>query len=425
VGLGETAGYCGLLAEGLRAAGADAEHLNLGPDPMRYGAAPASRLARLIRWLAARRRVGPGPRPAWAALHRLAMAWLFLGAIRRYDAFVFRAGDSFFSLHDLPLLRRLGKPVVVVFFGSDSRPSYLNGAEIAVQDGARAATVTAAKREMVARIERDATHVVCHPMSAQLHRRRAIAFLAMGIPRRLPGEPPPPRSPENSASASDPPVRFLHAPSRAADKGTDRVWAAVAQARAAGGNVELRVVSGVPNAEILNAIRESDVVIDQLFSDTPMAALAAEAASLGRPAIVGGYGWEALRAVEAEDGLPPTHRCHPDRLVEAIRFLAEDATARLELGARARRYLAERWAAERVGERFLALLRGDIPPSWWFDPAEVEYVHGAGASEETIRASVRGVLEAAGPEGLALEDKPHLVERLLALVSGDPVTVSG
>ncbi len=418
VGLGETAGYCALLAEGLRAAGVEADHLNLGPDPMRYTSAQAPRLVRLARWLGMRRRSGPGPRAAWAALHRLTVAWLFLQALLRYDAFILRAGDSFFALRDLPLLRRLGKRVVVVFFGSDSRPSYLNGAEIAAgQSGARASAVTGAKRRMVERIEREATHIVCHPMSAQLHRRRAVAFLAMGIPRRLERAPV---APPAAAGA----VRFLHAPSRAHDKGTERIRAAVDQARAGSLDVELRVVTGRPNADVLSAIREADVVVDQLYSDTPMAALAAEAAAVGRPAIVAGYGWDALRAMEDEADLPPTHRCHPGALADAIRRLAVDAPYRIDLGQRARHYVEERWAPERVAERYLSLLRGDASEAWWFEPSDVDYVLGAGASEDTIREAVRGVLEAAGPGGLHLDDKPHLVERLLALVDGGPVAVS-
>ena len=417
MGLGETAGYCALLAEGLRAAGATADHLNLVGDPMRYSSASTARLVRVVGWLGARRRAGPGPRAVWAQVHRLALAWLFLDAVRRYDAFVLRAGDSFFALRDLPLLRRLGKTVIVVFFGSDSRPSYLNGAEIAAGvDGAAAARVTAAKRRMVERIERHATHVVCHSMSAQLHRRPAVAFLAMGIPRRLDRDPAPP--PPSSGS-----VRFVHAPTRPDAKGTDRIRAAIGEARAGGLDVELRVVTGRPNAVVLAAVRDGDVVIDQLYSDTPMAALAAEAAALGRPAIVGGYGWDALRAAEGDDELPPTHRCHPDELADAVRRLATDAAYRRDLGARARRFVEERWEPRRVAERYLALIRGEAPPAWWFDPATVAYVRGAGASEGTIRASVGRVLEAAGPSGLCLDDRPHLVDGLLALVSGNAAAV--
>lgn len=413
VGLGETAGYCARLTDGLRGVGVTADHLNLGADPMRYGDEAASPIVRLARWLAQRRRSGPGPRPVWAMLHRLTLVWLFLDAIRRYDAFVLRAGDSFFALRDLPLLRRLGKTVVVVFFGSDSRPSYLNGAEIrAGHDGATLASITAAKRRMVAVTERHATRVICHPMSAQLHRRPFVAFLEVGIPRRLPDLVPPPPAPGG-------PVRFLHAPSRDRDKGTDRVRAAVEAVAAEGIAVELRVVSGVSNAEVQVAIAESDVVIDQPYSDTPMAALAAEAAALGRPAIVGGHGWDELRAVTPPDAMPPTFVCRPDELADAVRRLATDQALRLDLGRAARRFVEERWTPQTVAERFLALIRGEAPAGWVVDPARVGYVLGAGAPAPEIREAVRRVLQAAGPPGLGVGDRPDLLDRLLALVSDD------
>ena len=418
--MGETAGYCARLVDGLRAIGVRADHLNLGADPMSYADHGPGPRVRAVRWLAARRRSGPGPRAAWALVHRLAMAWFFIAAIVRYDAFVFRAGDSFFALRDLALLRRLGKRVVVVFFGSDSRPSYLNGAELAVHEGAALAATSEAKRRMVERTERHASVIVCHVMSAQLHRRRAVRFLEVGIPRRAaPPDVPAPRGVPDGA------VRFLHAPSRSVDKGTARVEAAVAALRAEGLAIELRIVTNVPNRAVLAAIAECDVVIDQLYSDTPMAALAAEAASLGRPAIVGGHGWEVLRAASEPGSLPPSHLCHPDELEDAIRRLATDHAYRTELGARARRFLEERWTPERVAERMLDIVAGDVPPGWWFEPADLAYPHGAGAPIEAVADGVRRVLDAAGPEGLQVGDKPALLERLLALVSRRPAGAVG
>jgi glycosyltransferase involved in cell wall biosynthesis len=215
-------------------------------------------------------------------------------------------------------------------------------------------------------------------------------------------------------------VRFLHAPSRPHDKGTERIRAAVDEVRSEGLDVELRIVTGVSNAEVQAAIAESDVVIDQPYSDTPMAALAAEAAALGRPAIVGGYGWDELRALTDVDSVPPTHLCHPDGLAEAIRHLATDVDGRRELGERARAFVEDRWATEAVAERYLSLVRGEPPANWLVDPVHVDYVLGAGAPADEIRDAVRGVLAAAGPPGLGLGDKPHLVERLLALISDGP-----
>ena len=405
--MGETAGYCAGLVSGFRALGLRADHLNLGSDPMRYARVPPLRRARAVRWLAERRRSGPGPRAAWAALHRAAMAVLLLHAVVRYDAFVFRAGDSFLGLRDLALLRRLGKPVLVVFFGSDSRPSYLNGAEVARDpSGARLAAETAAKRRMVERIEREAGAIVCHVMSAQLHSRRSVAFLAIGIPRDAPTAAPP--LPEG-------PIRVLHAPSRTAGKGTELINRAVDAARSGGVALELEVISGRPNADVLRAIAGCHFVIDQLYSDTPMAGFAAEAAALGRPAIVGGLGWDELRTATPPETLPPAHLCHPDELAEALVRLATDAAYRAELGERARAFVSERWSPAAVAARVIDVLRGDIPAEWWFEPSAIAYAGGAGMAAGEVAPAVRAVVEAGGTAALKAGDKPELERRLVEL----------
>ena len=414
--MGETAGYCSGLVAGFRALGLRADHLNLGADPRGYAAEPPPRRARIVRWLAARRRSGPGPRAAWTAFHRLAMSLLLVHSLLRYDAFVFRAGDSFLGLRDLALLRRLGKPVAVVFFGSDSRPSYLNGAEVARDgSGIGLAVQTAAKRRMVERTERDAGAIVCHVMSAQLHSRRAVAFLAVGIPRESWGVAPLP---------SDGTIRVLHAPSLASGKGTEVIRRAVDAVRAAGVNVELEAISGRPNHEVIGAIERSHFVIDQLYSDTPMAGFAAEAAARGRPAIVGGLGWDDLRAATPPEMVPPAHLCHPDQLTEAIERLATDHEYREELGERAHRFVAERWMPEAVAARLVAVLRGGAPAEWWFEPAAIASVGGAGMPLDRVAAAVRAVIEAGGAGALKVGDKPDLERRLVEMATSDVVVPS-
>lgn len=411
VGLGETAGYCSQLVDGLRAIGVRADHVDLGPDRYAYGEGRQRRLVQLVRSLARRRAAGPGPRFVWRAAHRVSMLILFLDALVRYDAFVLRAGDSFFALRELPLYRRLGKRLVVVFLGTDSRPTYMSGAQVARGiSGTEAARSTAAKRAQVRRIERAATAIICHVLTAQLHVRPAVAFLEVGIPRRVPARP---ESPEPEPAGR--PVRILHAPSNVAGKGTRAVREAVERVREQGIDVDLRVITGRPNRDVLEAIGECDFVVDALCSDTPMAGFAAEAAARGRPAVVGGYGWAELTRLTRPEAIPPTHLCHPDAIADAIARLATDHGYRLELGERARRFVTERWAPPSVAERMLAVLDGSASEQWLFDPLEPEYVHGEGIAEDDLRVSVGAVLAASGVEGLGLADKPVLERRLVEL----------
>ena len=414
VGMGETAGYCGQLVEGFRELGVRADHLDLAPDPLSYRTARGPAHVDVVRWLEQRRRRSTRARPAWTLLHRAAMALLLVHALATYDAFVFRAGDSFLGLRDLPLLRRLGKRVIVVFFGSDSRPSYLNGAEVARGiTGSRAAAETAAKRRIIARIEASATAIVCHTMTAHLHRRPVVAFLELGIPRLAPQI----GALAERAPTEHGPLRVLHAPSRTVDKGTDVVRAAVEEARNAGANVELEIVTGRPNREVLAAIAASG---ESEYTWSMTKSLAAMAA------IVGGYAWDDLRRVTPAEVVPPSHVCRPEDLPDAIRQLAGDHVYRRELGERSRRYVAERWTPSAVARRFLTLFAGEAPESWWFDPARVEYTHGMGMSERTAAESIRAVVETSGAAGLGVSDKPDLERRLVEFAaSGTASDVAG
>jgi glycosyltransferase involved in cell wall biosynthesis len=407
--MGETAGYLTQLVAGFDGIGVRADFLNLAVDPYDYDAARRPRWTfRLARWLARRNADRRSPRLLWVAAYTTVMLGLFIGALVRYDAFVFRGGNSFFRLHDLPMLRLFGKRVVVVFFGTDSRPPYLNGWEVAAGVvGERAVAATATRRRMVARTERHATAVVCHVLSAQLHRRPVVAFLEIGVPRRVASEMPRP-APSHRGT-----VRVVHAPSSPTSKGSELVRAAVEDVRRRGVDIELVVLSGRPNSEVLDAITESDFVVDEVYSDSPMGGFAAEAAALGRAAVVGGYGWDEIRRVTRPEALPPTLLCHPDGVADAIHQLASDAEYRAGLGAQARRFIEERWSPEAVAARVLELVSGSAPREWTFDPREVVHPYGTGLSDASLRDSIASVLAAGGRTALGVTDKPRLEQRLL------------
>lgn len=411
IGFRETAGFCRNLRLGLEQAGGQATFVDLFDDPLRYGTAGTQRgMVRLIARLR-RRRTSPGRLPAaiWVVLYRIAMTAFFLDALLRYDAFVFPGSNSFFGLRELPLLKRVGKRVINVYLGSDSRPSYLNGAELAASRGLSTAAIVAATRDkarLLRRVERHADWIVAHPPSSMLHRRPFIAFLALGLPYPT-ADLPPPHPP------TDGPIIGLHAPSHPEAKGTKEIRRAVARLQASGVPIVLREIIGAPNAEVLRAIAESHFVIDELYSDSPMATFAAEAAALGRPAVVGGYGWDGLRVDTPPEMMPPSQLCRPGDLDGAIRQLVEDHAHREQLGAAARAFVRRQWAPAEVGRRYLQLLSGSFPPDWLVNPAESCHVTGTGLPAERARSAIRAVVSEFGPEALQLDGNPGCRDALL------------
>lgn len=422
IGFREISGYCRNLRAGFEEIGVRATFVDLWEDPRGYASATdQGGLTRLVAWLHRRAIASSGPlRPVWRLLYRSAMVVLFASALVRYDTFVFRSSYSFFSLRELPLLRALGKTVIHVYLGSDTRPSYLNGAEVA--DGrplADLARRTADKRRLLARVERHATWIVSHGPSSHLHARPFVGFLTIGLPSPVGGESPAVPDPARSVALA------LHAPSNLDAKGTLEVREAVDRLRAAGIAVELREVRDVPNREVLAAIAASDFVIDQAYSDTPMATFAAEAAALGRPAVVGGYAWDELRAETPAAGLPPAQLCDPSGLDAAVRQLVDDPGHRDELGRAARTFLRTTWSPAAVARRFLQLIDGEAPAGWFVDPATIRNVTGVGLSAARARETVSRLVDELGPGALQLDHNPGLRDALLAFAAGTGPQTAG
>jgi hypothetical protein len=408
VGPFEIAGYYGQLAAALCRIGVDAVAVDLGEHRFQYdGHKPASVWIAAARWAERRFRAardGPAAvKTAWRALQVLTRIGLVGWSIWRFDAFIFGFGNTLLFGRELPLLRLFRKRLVFTFNGSDARPPYIDGADMAAS---RATTVdeciglARGRKAHIRRIERYAHAIVSLPTFSHFFERPVIDYVRVGAPW----------TPANARGDRDDgaEIRILHSPSDPEVKGSDRIRAAVDRMRAAGRPLRLVELREVPNETVRAEIARADFVIDQLYSDTPMAVFATEAAAAGVPAIVGSYAWPELRGLYPNAAMPPVEQCHPDGLAAAIERLADDPEYRLALGARARAFVETEWAPERIAERYLTILRGEAPGAWLFDPRGVRYLHGVGLPETRTRELIGAVLEHAGRDALQLADKPAL-----------------
>jgi hypothetical protein len=218
--------------------------------------------------------------------------------------------------------------------------------------------------------------------------------------------------------SNDRPLRILHSPSDAPLKGSDLIRAAVRQLILEGLPLELVELRGVPNDVVLSELARCDFVVDQLYSDAPMVGFATEAAVASRPAIVGGYAWDANRSAFGSIPFPPVEECAPEGIVEAVRRLASDSAHRENLGRRAHDFVHARWSRTEIARRFVQLMDGAPPAEWMFDPRTLRYVEGCGLSREHVRAVVQDVLREGGPAALCLADKPELEAAFLEFAGG-------
>ena len=430
IGPQEVAGIAQGLQQGLAGNGIASELVLECQHPFGYAADESSSLlvhawksaGTLARRIPTRKLWLKAPVYAW----HLALGWPVLcWALARFDAFVFLSGKTLTNTPlELWLMRMLGKPVVVIFLGSDARPAYINGAWPASTAAALHRKVRRQKRK-VRWLERLATACVNAPGTSHFHERPVINWFAFGLPRTTgtqaaPGVRQEVDSPGACPAAFDAsrgrsgvtsdPLRLVHSPSNPVVKGTAQIQATVERLQQRGFNLEFVALKGVSNEQVLASLRRCDLLVDQLYSDTPMAGLATEAALLGKPALVGGY--FAREMPEALGGMPmpPTRFVDPDLFEQALEELVNSASARAALATAASNFVQTEWSCDQVASRLLRILRGEASASWWFDPANVKYLAGCGLSEDAARERVRQLIDHAGVGALQLADKPVLEE---------------
>lgn len=367
----------------------------------------------------------------------ISRALCFAWAIVRFDAFVLSAGSSFFRFRELPLLRLLGKRVVYTLHGTDARPPYIDGFFEPEHYGLRCERgganeesgqsetdkvkayiqIAARLKRQLELIERYSNVVVCGPSYSHFLTRPFVSFYSVGIPVIVPRD-----QIERKESVRDK-VRILHAPSYALGKGTDRIRSIMVNLERQGLSIEYKEISGRPNSEVLKEIENSDLIVDQVYSDTPMAMFAAEAASLGKPAVVGGYYSRVMRTHLPEDQIPPTSYCVPEKLQETVEKFVGDREKRLRLGDAARTFVHENWTTGKVASRFLCLLQGDPPQDWLIDPLHVMYVQGCGLSERRARENVAAVIRTGGVGALQLSHNPNLEKLFIKFAESNEADV--
>jgi hypothetical protein len=270
-----------------------------------------------------------------------------------------------------------------------------------------------ARRARVARIERYAHYTVDTPPSGAFHARPFAIWLMIGMPVEL----------ATSVCDSDNagPVRVLHAPSDRDVKGTVEIRAAVQRLKTRGVSLELVEVSGRTNDAVQRALAECDMVIDQLYSDSPMAMLAAEAAAHGKAVIVAGCYSTRVRKDLPEAAVPPTLYCSPENIEDAIESLALDRSRRRALAASAHDYVAGRFRPEIVAKIYLRLLRGELGAEYFYDPiATLRDVAPMGMPAAAAQHLVAQLIRERGEAALQLGHNPALLAGTLRFAAVQP-----
>ena len=278
----------------------------------------------------------------------LRLGWFFLRAVRKYDVFHFNWGMSLmdyrtWNLHywDLPLLKRLGKRIVVTFQGCDARIKTISRERFSTSACAECDVAWCDERMDAIRHKR-IRKVFAYADKVFALNPDLLHFLpgAEFLPYASvdPKEWRPMVTPYEKRTGSRP-FRVLHMPTNRSIKGTRYVEQACAHLQAMGVPVELVLVEHVPHAQVKDLIARADVVVDQLLTGW-YGALAVEAMALGKPVLCYLRDEDAKRFVPFHDQIPIV-RTTKATLAHDLNGLLRSPSRCDELGEAGRRFVTE------------------------------------------------------------------------------------
>jgi glycosyltransferase involved in cell wall biosynthesis len=290
--------------------------------------------------------------PDWGSASTARKLWTTLRTtarvLPRYDVFHLHAFQTLLPyMVDAPLLRALGRTVIVHFHGCDvkqtvaaTNPDKVHCPRCALLDSC----ALGPQRRRRAMAERFADMTVC-----------STPDLLDAVPgaRYVPNPVDIDRwsaASDGGGGKADDEWLILHVPSDPRLKGTEHVVSAVDGLRRRGLPVRLQLVQGVAHHDMPALYRSAGVVVDQLYFGW-YGVTAVEAMATGRPVVA------YLRPDLRERYAPPVAQADPDSIGRVLEEMYSRPDRGLALGERGRRYAIEQHAGEAVGRQWIDLYR--------------------------------------------------------------------
>lgn len=341
------------------------------------------------------------------------IAIFFFECLLKYNVFIFSYASTFFFYKDLLLLKLFNKKVIYIFHGSDARPPYLSGRFYVELNGGSSKQIykrTKFIKNRIKFIERYSDHIISSIFIGQFFTKPFLNWYQIGIPL----------IPQNVAhkKSTNPDKTFtiLHSPSFPLIKGSQKIIETIDSLKNDGYNINLKILTKVQNKEVLIAIQDADLVVDQLYSECFWSVFAMEAILNRTPALVCGNAPSELVDEHLPGPLKNAFYVQIDDFKVTLKNILDKKLDRKEIDKTHKLYIEKMWHFEKVAERFIKMLCNDLSSDWYVDPNTIGYIHGGACRLEWIREMVLALIKKYGESSLQLDDKLNLKKTLLRLI---------
>lgn len=352
----------------------------------------------------------------WYFLQMWDILYIFFRVLFKYDEFIYIFGHGMFFYNkylskieelEFYILKKLHKKMIMLLCGSDSRAPYCDVYIHSCNNQAERLYNATQKRSKRIRMLEKYMTLIDNPASSHFHTKPYLICNCIGIPVDS-------KEKVNIAQKVNDKVTILHAPSHQKGKGTEEIRNILKEIKEEGYDFEYIEVSGLPHDIVLEKMAAADIVVDQLYSDTPMAGFAVEAAINGIPVVVGGFYAEVYKKYLPQP-IAPTVYCTPDELKERIVYLLEHEEERKRIGEEEKEYVEKNCFSTIVANKFLKIFDNSYPAEWMFNPGKNDYIWGWGVNKELVTNAVVKMIDNYGTVSLRLDESSKVYKKYIRL----------
>jgi hypothetical protein len=422
IGIYEVAGYFQNLFLGLDSLGFDVGYLNLSTNKFEYN----NYIKKNYKILNYANKQNKNKDSGLKYLYPFRFVYLlsirfivFIWCLNKFDVFIFSSGKSFFNFYDCKLIKLLSKKIIFISLGSDSRPAFLNGKYkddyFQGKFNSRKCFLENKKIENnIRKVEKYATWIINYPQHGHFHAKKFISGNFIGFPTNQIQQVN--NSHDCTSSNPNKRVKIIHAPSRPLAKGSLEFKKIIKSLIEEGHNIEYIELVGKTNSEVLDQIKSCDIVLDELYSDTPLGGLGTEAALYSKPVIVFGYFSKESAFLNNLEKYPPSFYSDPLEAKNIIKKLVENRKLREDSGKKLNKFILDNWNTKEVAKRYIQILSENFPEYWNIEPLNISYLYGWGLSKDELKSNIQTLIEDFGIESLQLGHNQKLTNSYLKLI---------
>ncbi|HJZ06091.1 MAG TPA: glycosyltransferase [Patescibacteria group bacterium] len=271
----------------------------------------------------------------------LARFSVFLRVVNSFDIYHFHFAETLLPLFlDLPILKLIGKKIVLEYHGSEIRPPFKYSNDYKLFTKVKI-TLNQLRIRIFAKLFADAEVVTTPDLLAYAP---SAKFIPAAVEDRWLSSTI--QMPSRSGK-----VIITHAPTSRVIKGSDYLISAVKQLQKSGLRVELDLVEELPPKEVSSHFERADIAVDQLLIGW-YGLFAAEMMALGKPVVC----YVRKDFERYAPGLPIVST-DTETLVGVLGELVQDAKVREMLGRRGPQFVRSFQSSGVIAKRFIELYK--------------------------------------------------------------------